>query len=131
MCKSHLAESLRISVFTLNKIWERFCDEYVEASYPVGGNRHNTLTNDDLELIEVFKNEQPSISLADISNVLFEMGNAASIIAISRAVKTRMPSGKQYSRKKLTLIAKERFYQDNILYTQLFNDYLSAESSPN
>lgn len=48
--------------------------------------------------------------------------------AISRAIKTRMPSGKQHSRKKVTLIARERFHHDNILYTQLFMDYLSAKN---
>ena len=47
--------------------------------------------------------------------------------AISRAIKTRMPSGKRYSRKKVTLIARERFHHGNILYTQLFIDYLSAK----
>ena len=66
--------------------------------------------------------------LAEISDVFTEMGNTASISAISRAIKTRMPSSKQYSRKKLTLITRERFHEDNILYTQLFIDYLSAKN---
>ena len=86
------------------------------------------LTNEDLELIEVLKHEKPSTSLAEISSILLEMGNSASISAISCALKTRMPSGHQYSRKKLTMIARERFTQDNILYTQLFIDYLSAKN---
>jgi hypothetical protein len=126
--RSRLAENLRISVFTLNKIWRRFCDDFKEKPYSSGGNRNSNFTNDDLELIEVLKKERPSISLAEISDVLAEMGNTGSISAISRAIKTRMPSGKQYSRKKLTLIARERFYQDNILYTQFFIDYLSAKN---
>ena len=122
VAKSRLAESLCVSVFTIYKIWQRFCEdvEYTEAAYPTGGGTHGKLENDDLELIEVLKNERPSILLVEISNVLLEMGNSASISAISRAIKNRMPSGYQYSRKKLTLIARERFYQDNILYTQLF-----------
>ena len=119
MAKSRLAESLCVSVFTINKIWQRFCEEYTEAAYPRGGGTHGKLANGDLELIEVLKNERPSISLAEISNVLLEMGNSASISAISRAIKNRMPSGYQYSRKKLTLIARERFYQDNILLITL------------
>ena len=126
--RSRLAESLCISVFTLNKVWKRFCDGFTEKPYSSGGSRNCNLTNEDLELIEVLKNERPSISLSEISDVLTEMGNAGSISAISRAIKTRMPSGKQYSRKKLTLIARERFHQDNILYTQLFIDYLSAKN---
>ena len=125
MAKSRLAESLCVSVFTINKIWQRFCEKYTEAAYPTGGGTHGKLANDDLELIEVLKNERPSISLAEISNVLLEMGNSASISAISRAIKNRMPSGYQYSRKKLTLIARERFYQDNILLMTLASPFSS------
>ena len=47
--------------------------------------------------------------------------------AMSIAIKTRMPSGKQYFQKKVELIARERFHHDNILYKQLFIDYLSAK----
>ena len=66
-------------------------------------------------------------TLAEISNILEEMGNSTSISAISHALKNRMPSGYRYSRTKLTTIARERFTHDNILYTQLFIDYLSAK----
>ena len=128
VCKSHLAANLTISVFTLNKIWKRFCEEYSVSAYPTGGSFQGKLTNEDLALIEVLKHEKPSTSLAEISSILLEMGNSASISAISCALKTRMPSGHQYSRKKLTMIARERFTQDNILYTQLFIDYLSAKN---
>ena len=40
----------------------------------------------------------------EISDILAEMGNTDSISAISRAIKTRMLSRKQYSEKKPTLI---------------------------
>ena len=33
LCRSHLAENLTISVFTLNKIWTRFCEEYSVTAY--------------------------------------------------------------------------------------------------
>ena len=115
-------------MFTLNKIWKRFCEEYSVSAYPTGGSFQGKLTNEDLALIEVLKHEKPSTSLAEISSILLEMGNSASISAISCALKTRMPSGHQYSRKKLTMIARESFTQDNILYTQLFIDYLSAKN---
>ena len=116
-------------MFTLNKIWQHYCDEYTVSAYPRGGRFERKLRNEDLELIEVLKHEKPSMSLAEISNILEEMGNSTSISAISRALKNRMPSGCRYSRKKLTTIARERFTQDNILYTQLFIDYLSAKDS--
>ena len=37
VCRSRLAEGLGITVFTLNKIWQRFCDEYTVSAYPRGG----------------------------------------------------------------------------------------------
>ena len=110
-----MAEGLGITVFTLNKIWQRFCDEYTVSAYPRGGRFEGKLRNEDLELIDVLKHEKPSMSLAEISNILEEMGNSTSISATSRALKNRMPSGYRYSRKKLTTIARERFTQDNIL----------------
>ena len=128
VARSELSAILGISVFTLNKIWKRYCEEFTEAPYRAGGKRHSKLTEEDLELIEVLKMEHPSISLAEIANVMLDMGNSASLSAISRAIKCWMPSGYQYSQKKLTLIARERFYDENILYTQLFIDYLSAKN---
>ena len=53
--RSRLSESLRISVFTLNKIWKRFCDDFTEKPYSSGGIRNSNLTHDDLELIEILK----------------------------------------------------------------------------
>ena len=38
-----------------------------------------------------------------------------------------MPSGKKYSRKKISHIARERLTYDNVLYTQLFIDYLKSQ----
>ena len=55
VAKLRFAESLCVSVFTINKIWQRFCEKYTEAAYPTGGGTHGKLANDDLELIEVLK----------------------------------------------------------------------------
>ena len=38
-----------------------------------------------------------------------------------------MPSGKLYSRKKLTCLAKERFTHENMVYTQLFINYVNGK----
>ena len=38
-----------------------------------------------------------------------------------------MPSGQQYTRKKITKLARERFTPNNIFYTQLFINYLSSK----
>ena len=54
-------------------------------------------------------------------------GEHISMSAISRAIKNRLPSRQQYSRKKLTKVASERFTPDNLFYTQLFINYLSSK----
>ena len=51
-------------VFTLNKIWQRFCDEYKVSSYSGRGSFEVIFNDEDLELIEVQKHEKPSMSLA-------------------------------------------------------------------
>ena len=55
-----------------------------------------------------------------------DAGGDISISSISRAIKSRLLSGKTYTRKKITQIARERFTYENMLYTQLFIDYLSS-----
>ena len=65
--RSRLSESLHISVFTLNKIWKRFCDDFTEKTYSSGGTRNSSLTHDDLELIEILKTERPSMSLPKLA----------------------------------------------------------------
>lgn len=83
-----------------------------------------------MELIEVLKREKGSISLKEIYDVLDTVGDCGpktSISAISKASKNRLPSG-PYSRKKITQFARERFTPVNMIYTQLFIDYLSSKN---
>ena len=47
--------------------------------------------------------------------------------SISRAIKNRLLSGKVYLRKKISQLARERFTLNNMLYTQLFIDYLNSK----
>ena len=42
-------------------------------------------------------------------------------------MQSEIKSGKKYSRKKISHIAPERLTYDNILYTQLFIDYLKSK----
>ena len=44
---------------------------------------------------------------------------------ISSHVRNKLPSAKNYSRKRLGKCAGERFTHENLVYTQLFLDYLS------
>ena len=96
-----------------------------------GGNWRSKLNHEDLELIEVVKTSQGSISLNEIHSILEEMGNVrgdVSMSSISRALKSNMRSGNVYTCKKITHIASQRFGYGNMLYTQIFMDYLCCKN---
>ena len=125
-----VARDLKVSANTVKKIWTQFCESYNFESLKRGGDYSSKLSNDDLELIETLKVEKGSTSLKEIYQLLEHFGDVGgdiSISAISKAIKSRMPSGKKYTRKKITHIAAERFTFENTLYTQLFIDYLSSK----
>ena len=73
--RSRLAESLRVSVFTLNKVWKRFCDGCTETQYSSGGNRNCKLTNEDLKLKYALKNnkffDESGIKLPNVGTRLY------------------------------------------------------------
>ena len=126
-----VATKFRVARSTVRKVWKNFCDDYVETAMPSGGPNRNRdkLTGEDLELIEALKIQRGSISLSEICEELEALGLQENISAstISRAIKNKMPSGKRYSRKKITHLAKERFTPENMLYTQLFINYVSSK----
>lgn len=129
-CYSQIAQKLRVSTQTVSKIWKQFCDTYDVSSSKRGGDFSSKLSDDDLALIETLKREKGSISLKEIYDILEQLGDVGadiSMASISRAIKNKLLSRKVYSRKKISHIARERFTFDNMLYTQLFIDYLSAK----
>ncbi len=125
-----VAAKFRVARSTVRKVWERFCDSN-ELTLPKGGANQNRtkLSEEDLEMIEALKVRKGSISLSEICEELAALGLQGNIHAstVSRALKSKMPSGKRYSRKKITHVAKERFTPENMLYTQLFMHYLSSK----
>jgi len=125
-----VSKALKVSHATVKKIWNQFCNDFTESRKPTGGDRCSKLQPDDLELIEVIKKCKGSTSLKEMYAILEELGGVGggiSISAISRALKSRMQSGKRYTRKKITQVASQRFSYHNLLYTQLFIDYLCAK----
>ena len=128
-----IAKCFCISQKTVAKIWREFCQRNSFAVQSRGGLRINNrkLTDNDLEQIETLKANKGSISMREISKILEEFGDVQGRIAmstISRAIKSRLLSGKKYSRKKITHVALKRFHQrgftfTNVLYTQLFVNY--------
>ena len=55
------------------------------------------------------------------------VGGDISLSSISRAIKSKLPSGQRYSRKRITHVTREQFTEENMLYTQLFVNYLSSK----
>ena len=127
---SEIANTLKISPHTVTKVWKDFCHTHAIESKKRGGDFSSKLTAGDLELIETLKAEKGSISLREIYGLLEDLGDVGgdiSLSSISRAIRNKMPSGKKYSRKKISHIARERLTHDNVLYTQLFIDYLKSK----
>lgn len=70
-----------------------------------------------------------NISRRELQAVLADIGDVQdiSLSALSKAIKSKLLSGKRYSRKKITHLAKERFTYETMVYTQLFINYLSSK----
>ena len=131
VCYTRIAEHFKVAPNTVKSIWKRFCEDYTTTRLPVSGGKKQKLSQGDLELIEVIKNARGSISLKEIMDIVHEVGDiepgGVSQSTISRAVRNRMPSGRRYTRKKITHISAERLTVNNILYTQIFMNYLNAQ----
>lgn len=126
---SNVANTFKVSRNTVKSIWDRLrTNGTIEPRQRTGGNPNKSLTQGDLQLVETLKNDKPTCSLKEIQDTLEEFGdipNGTSCSSISRALKQHMLSGKQYTRKKVSVVAEERFTVENIAYTQLFINYLS------
>jgi hypothetical protein len=125
-----VADEVQVTVNTVSRVWRRFCSDSMEDPLSSGGDFSSKLTAGDLELIETLKTVKGSIHLRELYAILEEFGDIAgqiSLSTISRAIKTKLLSGQCYSRKRVTNIASERFTRENMLYTQLFINYLSLK----
>ena len=125
-----IASRFNVSANTVSKIWKKFCYEgrHINPSAR-GGDRSSKFSEGDLALLEVLKKTQSTTQLNELYSILEEFGDCAgvSLSAISRAIKSRLLSGKRYTRKRITSIAFERFTDENMMYTQLFVNYLSSK----
>ena len=127
---SDIAKRINISRQTVKKIWQKFCESNEISKSSCGGSRNSKLNAEDLELIETLRIAQGSISLNEIYDIMQEVGASnTSISTISRAIKSKLLSGEKYSRKKISHVARERFTATNLLYTQIFIDYLSSKDA--
>ena len=126
-----VANTSWVSSVTVSNIWKRYCQDGTISPRKNGGGNPSHLSEGDLQYIEFLKQQQPSISYNEIMEKLHEFGDlpygTTSTTAISEAVRHRLPSGAQYSYKKIQTIAQERFTLQNMAYTQLFVDYLGTK----
>ena len=99
---TQIARELRVSVNTVKSVWFRYCEEMRTSARPIGGLTSEKLKEYDGELIDVLKLHTPSTPLYGIIEELEQLGGQQiSMSALSRSIKSRLPSGHQYSRKNL------------------------------
>ena len=97
---------------------------------PKAGDVQGKLSADDLVLIEALKTRRGSIPMREICDELDAIGDvqeSVSFSTISRSLQ-KLPSGKKYTRKKITHIARERLTRGNMIYTQLFLNYVNSKN---
>ena len=114
---TQFARELRVSVNTVKSVWFRYCEEMITTPKPKGGLTFEKLKEDDRELIEVLKLHSPSMSLSEIMEELEQLGGQEiSMSAVSRAIKSRLPSGDQ---ERLPFVNKNRKFRLETQMVQL------------
>jgi DNA-binding transcriptional ArsR family regulator len=85
------------------------------------------LSFEDSVLLETIVVSQGSASLKEIEKEIIEHGHSdsLSISTISRHIRKNAVSRQRYSRKRLGKCALERFTNENMVYTQIYLDYLA------
>ena len=121
-----IAAKFRVARSTVTEIWRRYCDEFVETALPKAGGVQGKLNENDIDLalIEALKARRGSI--CDELDAIGDVEESISFSTISRNLQ-KLPSGKVYTRKKITHIARERLTRVNVIYTQLFLNYVNSK----
>ena len=125
-----VADKFKVSDSTIKNIWVSFCLNKTTSKLPHGGGNPSNLNQDDLKLIETLVRANPSMSHEELLCELRKYGDifgGTSKSTLSRAIHRRMLSSKEYTRKKITTLANERFTEVNMIYTQLFINYLNGK----
>ena len=123
----HIGRRLRISKSAVSKIVKQY--NLTGSTAPKTLNHVQTVpkcTFQDSILLETMVQARGSSSLKELRDDLAIHGDCGelSTSTISRNIRNKLPSGRNYSRKRLGKCASERFTPENIVYTQLYIDYL-------
>ena len=117
----------KMSGLTVSKIWKTFCQttgDYL-LRHTVKG-QPKKLEEPELDLVQLLIKSRPSITYKEIKeNVEAYSTTTASISAIGRAVRDRLPEGKM-TWKKMIRPAAEKFTPDNIAYCQSYVNFMST-----
>ena len=124
---SEVGRRLRISKGAVSKIVKQYI--VTGSTAPKQSNHVRTVprcTFQDSILLETMVQASVSSSLKELRDDLAIHGDCGelSTSTISRNIRYKLPSGRNYSRKRLGKCASERFTPENIVYTQLYIDYL-------
>ncbi|XP_070579120.1 uncharacterized protein [Ptychodera flava] len=122
---AEVARNTKVHHVTVKKLWKQYREQGHLQRKPCSGGRQRKLNNHDLLYVEMLKSERPSISYAEIKTNLAQNADIEiSTSALCKYVKYRLPSG-EWTRKKITKHAYERFTEGNMVYTQAYTDFLS------
>ena len=117
----HIGRRLRISKSAVSKIVKQY--NLTGSTAPKTLNHVQTVpkcTFQDSILLETMVQASGSSSLKELRDDLAIHGDCGelSTSTISRNIRNKLPSGRNYSRKRLGKCRSERFTPENILYTQ-------------
>ena len=128
---TNIARSLNVSSAAVSRVWKRFCTGGTASPKKINGEHPSHLPQGDFQLIEHLKRYKPSITQTAIIHELSEIGELpyrdVSTTSVSRTVKYRLPSEKQFIYKNIIRIAQERFTLQNMAYTEMLIDYLHTK----
>ena len=123
---------LRVDAKTISKIVKQFRESGSEAPKPLNHTMAASKCSfQDSMLLQTMAQTKGSSSLRELRDDLTIHGDCGVLATstISRRVRTKLPRGQNYSRKRLGKCASERFTNDNLVYTQnSFSEYPSTEA---
>ena len=130
MSVREVGRKLRIRSSTVSKYVKRYRETgTVESSQRNHIRTPSKLTFEDSVLLETIVENKGSTSLKEMQSELSDFGDCGEISTstISRHVRHHLPSNKNYSPKRMGKSAVNRFTHENLVYTQLYLDYLAKK----
>ena len=123
-----IAKTFKLKTDTVMKVWRQFVanTDHERPKFIATGAR--SLQPDDIDFIEFLKTDRPSLTSGELLkeiNEYCEIPGGVSTVTINRAVRKYMHEG-EWSRKRMTRPAAEKFTDDNVAYCPAFVDYIST-----